>query len=88
MLAILYASRKSMRPLWVAGAILIGIVLVKLIFADLRASGTIERIISFLAVGGLLVAMGYFSPIPPRKDDDLNQQNNLENELAGKPNEK
>ncbi len=87
MLAILYASRKSMRPLWVAGAILIGIVIVKLIFADLRASGTIERIISFLAVGGLLVAMGYFSPIPPKKDDESMPEKNQDKELAGKPNE-
>ena len=72
MAAILFASKKSLRKLWIAGAILVGIVLLKLIFADLRASGTIERIVSFLAVGGLLVAMGYFSPIPPKKDEELN----------------
>ncbi len=84
MAAILFASRKSLRNLWIAGAILVGIVLVKLIFADLRASGTIERIVSFLAVGGLLVAMGYFSPIPPKKDQELDPSQDT---LAGKPNE-
>ena len=77
MLAILYSSRKSMRTLWIAGAILVGIVLLKLIFADLRASGTIERIISFLVVGGLLVAMGYFSPIPPSKEDDATAEKSV-----------
>ena len=84
MVAILFASKKSLRNLWIAGAILVGIVLAKLIFADLRASGTIERIVSFLVVGGLLVAMGYFSPIPPKKDDALNFPADAE---TGKPNE-
>ncbi|MEJ2446211.1 MAG: DUF2339 domain-containing protein [Exilibacterium sp.] len=70
MLTILYASRKSMRLLWLTGAVLVAVVLVKLVFADLRASGTLERIISFIAVGGLLTAMGYFSPIPPRDADE------------------
>ena len=65
--AMLFASRRSMRPLWIAGAALIGVVLVKMLFIDLDASGTVERIVSFLVVGALLVATGYFSPIPPKK---------------------
>jgi uncharacterized membrane protein len=64
---ILFASRRSMRTLWLVGAALVAVVLVKLVFADLRASGTLERIISFLVVGGLLTAMGYFSPLPPKR---------------------
>lgn len=66
MLSVLFAAKKLIRPLWIAGTVLIGIVLVKLIFVDLGNSGTIERITSFLVVGGLLVALGYYSPIPPR----------------------
>jgi uncharacterized membrane protein len=66
MLAMLFASRRLIRPVWISGAILIAIVLVKMIFIDLDASGTVERIVSFLVVGGLLVAMGYFSPIPTK----------------------
>jgi uncharacterized membrane protein len=73
MLAMLVASRRTIRPVWIAGSILIAVVLVKMIFVDLAASGTVERIVSFLVVGGLLVAMGYFSPIPKSQDDD--QQN-------------
>jgi uncharacterized membrane protein len=66
MLAMLVAARRALRPLWIAGACLVVVVLVKMFFIDLGANGTVERIVSFLVVGGLLVAMGYFSPIPPR----------------------
>ena len=66
MAAMLFASRRLVRPIWIAGAALVGVVLVKTFFIDLGASGTVERIISFLVVGSLLVATGYFSPIPPR----------------------
>jgi uncharacterized membrane protein len=71
MAAMLLASRRLMRPPWIAGAALVGVVLVKMFFIDLGASGTVERIVSFLVVGSLLVATGYFSPIPPRQAEDL-----------------
>ncbi len=63
----LFASRRLMRPLWIVGAALVGVVLVKMFFVDLGASGTVERIVSFLVVGSLLVATGYFSPIPEKQ---------------------
>ncbi len=66
MAGMLLASKRSLRPLWIAAAALIGVVLVKMFFVDLDAAGTIERIISFMVVGGMLVALGYFSPIPDR----------------------
>ena len=69
MAAMRFASRRIMRLLWIIGAGLIGIVLVKMFFIDLRASGTVERIVSFLVVGSLLVATGYFSPIPDKNAD-------------------
>ena len=64
--AMLIASRRQLRPLWIVGAGLVGIVLIKMFFVDFGASGTVERIVSFLVVGSLLVATGYFSPIPHR----------------------
>jgi uncharacterized membrane protein len=70
MLAMLAASRRSIRPVWIAGSVLVAVVLVKMMFIDLAASGTVERIVSFLVVGGLLVAMGYFSPIPKSENVD------------------
>ena len=65
----LFASRRLLRPAWIAGAALVGVVLFKMFFIDLGASGTVERIVSFLVVGSLLVATGYFSPIPPRQHE-------------------
>ncbi len=64
--AMLLASRRNLRPLWIVGAALVGVVLIKMFFIDLGASGTIERIVSFLVVGSLLVATGFFSPIPEK----------------------
>ena len=69
MAGMLFASRRLLRTLWIAGAALIGVVLVKMLFVDLSASGTIERIVSFLVVGALLVATGYFSPLPGRRSE-------------------
>ncbi len=66
--AMLFASRRSLRTLWIAAAGLVGVVLVKMFFVDLGASGTVERIVSFLVVGGLLIATGYFSPIPNKAE--------------------
>jgi uncharacterized membrane protein len=66
MAAMSFASRRLMRPLWIIGAALVGVVLIKMFFIDLGASGTVERIVSFLVVGSLLVATGYFSPIPDK----------------------
>jgi uncharacterized membrane protein len=66
--AMLVASRRAARPAWIGGAVLVGVVVVKMFFVDLGASGTVERILSFLVVGVLLVVNGYFSPIPARPE--------------------
>jgi len=71
--AMLFASRRALRSLWIAAAGLVGVVLVKMFFIDLGASGTVERIVSFLVVGGLLVATGYFSPIPDSEDGNATE---------------
>lgn len=59
------ASRRRSRTIWFVGSGLIGITVAKLFLVDLDGSGTIERIVSFLAVGFLLMVIGYFSPLPP-----------------------
>lgn len=61
------ATRKAARKLWLAGAILLGIVVVKLFVIDLDNSGTMARIVTFISVGVLLVLVGYVSPVPPRR---------------------
>ncbi|NEV63587.1 DUF2339 domain-containing protein [Thiorhodococcus minor] len=63
---LLLARLRRSRPAWIAGATVLAAAVVKLFAVDLAASGTIERIVSFLAVGGLLVGIGWWSPLPPR----------------------
>ncbi len=41
------------------------IVVAKLFFVDLSNVGGIERIVSFIGVGLLMLVVGYFSPVPP-----------------------
>lgn len=58
---------RAKRALWVAGASLLGIVVLKLFFIELADQGGLFRIVSFLSVGVLLLAVGYFAPVPPAK---------------------
>ena len=41
------------------------LVVVKLFFVDLSNVGGIERIVSFMGVGVLMLIIGYVSPVPP-----------------------
>lgn len=59
-------SKRGNRKLWIAGALLMGIVLGKLVIVDRLYMGNIPGIVSFLAVGLLLVGVGYFAPSPPK----------------------
>ena len=60
------ASRMHQKNLWIVGATLTGVVVAKLFLLDLSEQGTVERIISFMVVGILLLVVGYFSPVPPK----------------------
>ena len=62
------ASKKALRQLWLIGAALTAVVVVKLFLLDLSGQDTIERIVSFIVVGALLLIVGYFSPVPPAKN--------------------
>jgi uncharacterized membrane protein len=60
------ATRFALRPLWLAGAGLMGVVVLKLFLIDLSNAGGVERIVSFIGVGVLMLIIGYLSPVPPR----------------------
>ena len=60
------ANRRAQRPLWLVGAGLLGVVVVKLLLIDLSNAGGAERIIAFIAVGVLMLVVGYFAPLPPK----------------------
>ena len=60
------ATRLGRRAIWIVGAALMAVVVVKLLLVDLSHLGGIERIVSFIGVGVLMLVIGYFSPVPPR----------------------
>ena len=63
------AARNHSRILWFSGFILIGIVIVKLFFIDLSNISSLERILTFITVGILMLINGYISPMPPKEED-------------------
>ncbi|MCE7510104.1 DUF2339 domain-containing protein [Alloalcanivorax xenomutans] len=64
--AMITATRKGWRPVWILGVALLGVVVVKLFLIDMAGTETLARIVSFLGVGLILLVVGYFSPLPPR----------------------
>jgi uncharacterized membrane protein len=65
--AMVWATRRAQRLPWMLGAALMAAVVVKLFLVDLSNVGGIERIVSFIAVGVLMLVIGYFSPVPPKR---------------------
>ncbi len=60
---------RGRRLRWTVGATLIAAVVIKLFFVELDNRGGLARIISFIGVGVLLLIVGYFAPLPPRRPD-------------------
>ena len=67
-LLIMNLSRRiKRRELWMIGAGLLGLVVLKLATKDLSGSGTLAGIISFMVVGALMLLIGFLSPIPAKQ---------------------
>ena len=66
-------TKRSRRSIWMIGAALMGVVVLKLFVIDLGNTGTVARIVSFLGVGLMLLVVGYFSPVPPRQSNTANE---------------
>jgi uncharacterized membrane protein len=64
-----HATRRGRRLSWLTGAFLLGLVAFKLFLVDLAGTGTVARIVSFIGVGLMFLAVGYLSPVPPAGDD-------------------
>ncbi|MBX9761895.1 MAG: DUF2339 domain-containing protein, partial [Pseudomonadaceae bacterium] len=62
-------NRLGRRELWLIGAALIALVVAKLFFVELGNRGGLERIVSFIGVGVLLLVVGYFAPLPARQEE-------------------
>jgi uncharacterized membrane protein len=66
--AMVVGSRRRNRVVWMGGAILMGVVLLKLLLVDRQFTGNVTGIVSFIGVGLLLLVVGYFSPSPPKTE--------------------
>jgi len=66
-----FANRRGARPGWIAGATLLAVVVIKLFVVDLSRISGIERIVSFIGVGLLLLLIGYLAPVPPARKEDV-----------------
>jgi uncharacterized membrane protein len=64
-ITMIVAARRRRRIVWLTGAALLVVVIAKLFLVDLSRVGSIERIVSFVGVGLLMLVVGYLSPLPP-----------------------
>lgn len=64
-ITILIGHRRASRPVWIAGAALFGLVIVKLVLVDWHHLNDLSAILALFALGGLLFVVGYFAPAPP-----------------------
>ncbi|MBW9104006.1 DUF2339 domain-containing protein [Paraburkholderia phenoliruptrix] len=62
----IWATRRASRIVWFIGGGLLGATVVKLFLFDLSHVSGIERIVSFIGIGVMLLLIGYFSPLPPK----------------------
>lgn len=65
------ATRRASRALWFTGGALLGVTVVKLFLFDLSRVTGVERIVSFIAIGVLLLLIGYLSPLPPKPKAEI-----------------
>ena len=59
------AHRRALRMPWMLGAGLLALTVLKLFVIDLSNRGGSERIIVFIAVGLLMLVVGWLAPLPP-----------------------
>jgi len=64
----LLGKKYQSRNVWLSGMGLLLVVIAKLFVVELSNSATIERIISFVSVGLMMLVIGYFTSIPPKKE--------------------
>ncbi|OBU11390.1 DUF2339 domain-containing protein [Morganella psychrotolerans] len=60
------ATRYHKRYLWLAGAVTLTVVIIKLFVIDMNQSSGLARAIAFIGVALLILVVGYFSPLPPK----------------------
>ncbi|WP_260280693.1 DUF2339 domain-containing protein [Proteus terrae] len=61
------ATRKKLRSQWFIGGVLLAVVIAKLFLIDTSLSSGLLRALAFIGVAILILLIGYFSPLPPKK---------------------
>jgi uncharacterized membrane protein len=67
----LFAHRRGLRAMWLTGGGLLAAVVLKLLLVDLSNADGGARIVTFIVVGVLMLVVGYFAPLPPRRTPTL-----------------
>lgn len=62
------ATPKLVAYLALTGAGLLAAVVAKLMLFDLSGANGVERIVSFIGVGLLMLVIGYVAPVPPKQE--------------------
>ncbi|MET3118720.1 putative membrane protein [Undibacterium sp. GrIS 1.8] len=75
--AMLFGNRRGSRSVWMAGAGLLVVVVLKLFIVELADRGGLYRIVSFIGVGVLLLVVGYFAPVPVKKESSHAEKSDL-----------
>ncbi|MEQ8912618.1 MAG: DUF2339 domain-containing protein, partial [Pseudomonadales bacterium] len=61
------AARRRQRALWIAGACVLALTVLKLFGVDLPRLEMPARIVSFIGAGVLMLLIGYLAPLPPAR---------------------
>ena len=75
--------RLARRPVWVAGASFMAVVVAKLFLVDLSSLSAVGRMVSFIVVGVLLLVVGYLAPVPPAAADESEEDPDLGHDGGG-----
>jgi uncharacterized membrane protein len=67
---IAYGFKKFRKTYWTIGAAVLAVDAVKLLLIDLSRVDTMQRILSFLGVGLIFIAIGYFFPLPRKLPEE------------------
>ncbi|MBG2877436.1 DUF2339 domain-containing protein [Proteus alimentorum] len=67
------ATRKKSRSQWFIGGVLLAVVIAKLFLIDTSLSSGLLRALAFIGVAILILLIGYFSPLPPKKSGTTEQ---------------
>jgi uncharacterized membrane protein len=73
----LFGNRRASKTIWIAGVVLLGVVVLKLFLIELAGRGGLYRIVSFIGVGIAFLIVGYFAPVPTqtkvKRDEDIQE---------------